>query len=129
VAFRHYNSNDMYYLLLDDVTLTDPDAVVYRWTTPADVTNPYVLKGLSPSTKYEVEVQPVYEDGSTGDWTRTLVFWTLEGDTETDVNRYITVNINDDEQNARNIYDIQGRKVENLSKGIYIINGKKVVVK
>ena len=129
VAFRHYNSNDMYYLLLDDVTLTDPDAVVYRWTTPADVTNPYVLKGLSPSTKYEVEVQPVYEDGSTGDWTRTLVFWTLEGDTETDVNRYITVNINDDEQNERNIYDIQGRKVENLSKGIYIINGKKVVVK
>lgn len=37
--------------------------------------------------------------------------------------------INGDEQNARNIYDIQGRKVENLSKGIYIINGKKVVVK
>ena len=37
--------------------------------------------------------------------------------------------INGDEQNTRNIYDIQGRKVENLSKGIYIINGKNVVVK
>lgn len=27
------------------------------------------------------------------------------------------------------IYDLQGRKVENLSKGIYIVNGKKVLVK
>jgi hypothetical protein len=27
------------------------------------------------------------------------------------------------------IYDLQGRKVNNLSKGIYIVNGKKVVIK
>ena len=27
------------------------------------------------------------------------------------------------------VYDIQGRKVENPTKGIYIVNGKKVVVK
>lgn len=95
VAFRHFNSVDMYYLLLDDVTLTEPDAVVFRWTTAAEVTNPYVLKGLSPSTKYEVQVQPVYEDGTTGDWTRTLVFWTLEGDVEMDVNNDGSVNIAD----------------------------------
>ena len=95
VAFRHYNSSDMYYLLLDDVTLTEPDAVVFRWTTAAEVTNPYALKGLSPSTKYEVEVQPVYEDGTTGDWTRTLVFWTLEDDVEADVNHDGTTNIAD----------------------------------
>ena len=37
--------------------------------------------------------------------------------------------INGDEQNASNIYDIQGRKVERSSKGIYIVNGKKVVMK
>jgi hypothetical protein len=37
--------------------------------------------------------------------------------------------INGDEQNAGNIYDIQGRKVENATKGIYIVNGKKVVIK
>ena len=38
--------------------------------------------------------------------------------------------INGDEQNANGgIYDIQGRKVENPTKGIYIVNGKKVVVK
>lgn len=95
VAFRHFNSVDMYYLLLDDVTLTEPDAVVFRWTTAAEVMNPYVLKGLSPSTKYEVEVQSVYEDGTTGGWTRTLVFWTLEGDVEMDVNHDGSVNIAD----------------------------------
>lgn len=95
VAFRHYNSSDMYYLLLDDVTLTEPDAVVFRWTTAAEVKNPYILKGLSPSTKYEVEVQPVYEDGTTGDWTRTLVFWTLEDAVEADVNHDGTTNIAD----------------------------------
>ena len=37
--------------------------------------------------------------------------------------------IDADEQNAVSIYDIQGRKVETLSKGIYIKNGKKFVVK
>ena len=38
--------------------------------------------------------------------------------------------INSDEQNANgSIYDIQGRKVENPTKGIYIVNGKKVVMK
>lgn len=37
--------------------------------------------------------------------------------------------INSDEQNTGNIYDIQGRKVERTSKGIYIVNGKKVVMK
>ena len=30
---------------------------------------------------------------------------------------------------AKGIYDLQGRKVENPTKGIYIIDGKKVFVK
>jgi hypothetical protein len=47
---------------------------------------------------------------------------------EDDVTDGITL-IDGDEQNAGNIYDIQGRKVENPTKGIYIVNGKKVVVK
>ena len=31
--------------------------------------------------------------------------------------------------NVKDVYDLQGRKVENPAKGIYIINGKKVLVK
>lgn len=37
--------------------------------------------------------------------------------------------INSDDQNNGSVYDIQGRKVERTSKGIYIVNGKKVVMK
>ena len=31
--------------------------------------------------------------------------------------------------NVKTVYDLQGRKVENPSKGIYVINGKKVLIK
>lgn len=37
--------------------------------------------------------------------------------------------ITDNRVKSTDIYDLQGRKVENPSKGIYIINGKKVLVK
>jgi hypothetical protein len=30
---------------------------------------------------------------------------------------------------VKTVYDLQGRKVENPTKGIYIVNGNKVVVK
>ena len=28
-----------------------------------------------------------------------------------------------------NVYDLQGRKVANPTKGLYIVNGKKIVIK
>ena len=39
------------------------------------------------------------------------------------------INVVDDAQNDGQIYDLQGRRVENMTKGIYIVNGKKVIVK
>jgi hypothetical protein len=33
------------------------------------------------------------------------------------------------DNNAENYYDLQGRKIEQPAKGVYINNGKKVVVK
>ena len=30
---------------------------------------------------------------------------------------------------VKTVYDLQGRKVENPTNGVYIINGKKVVIK
>lgn len=35
----------------------------------------------------------------------------------------------DGQQTTESIYDLQGRRVENSSKGIYIVNGKKVAIK
>ena len=37
--------------------------------------------------------------------------------------------VNGEEENVKNIYDLQGRVVENPTSGIYIINGKKVIIK
>lgn len=33
------------------------------------------------------------------------------------------------ELNGQNVYDLQGRRVENAQKGLYIVNGKKMVIK
>lgn len=37
--------------------------------------------------------------------------------------------VNNDEPLPNHIYDLQGRRVENTQKGIYIVNGRKVVIK
>ena len=41
----------------------------------------------------------------------------------------VTKDIKDENGNVTGVYDLQGRKVENPSKGIYIINGKKTLIK
>ncbi len=37
--------------------------------------------------------------------------------------------VKDESSNVRTVYDLQGRKVDNPTNGIYIVNGKKVLVK
>ena len=41
----------------------------------------------------------------------------------------LIMNVEDARQNVESIFDLQGRRVQNAQKGIYIRNGKKVVVK
>lgn len=56
---------------------------------------------------------------------RELTF-NFEGDDETTgISEKLTVK----SESAAAFYDLQGRKVENPSKGLYIVNGRKVVVK
>ncbi len=38
-------------------------------------------------------------------------------------------NVKKQEMGAENYYDLQGRRVENPTKGLYIVNGKKIIVK
>ena len=47
------------------------------------------------------------------------------GESTTDIVGVTNTNITND----TNIYDLQGRKVKNAAKGIYIVNGRKVVIK
>ncbi|MBR4269705.1 MAG: fibronectin type III domain-containing protein [Prevotella sp.] len=63
------------YLIIDDVRISTGN--VAGWTTVNNAVAPYMLKGLTPETYYEVQAQAVYE-GKTTDWTESVLFHTLE---------------------------------------------------
>jgi len=62
IAFRHMDY-DQDYLLIDDVSVSTYVSTD-EWTTVSDITSPYQLEGLAPTTMYMVEVQAVYDDGT-----------------------------------------------------------------
>ncbi len=78
IAFRHYDSDDMFAIYVDDIAVEVPGGVEpAEWTLVENVTNPYTIEGLTPETKYEVQVQAVSEDNRVTDWTETVEFTTL----------------------------------------------------
>ena len=85
IAIRHFNCTDQFWLDIDDIEVTVPDAsgaVQPEWTVYEDVVNPFTINNLEPSTEYEVQVCGV-EDGVLSLWTPSVVFTTLpEGTVE-----------------------------------------------
>ena len=77
IAIRHYNCTNMYWLDVTDFVYNNGDNIIPEWVTINDVTSPYVIKGLDPETDYEVQVQGIY-DGGTTNWTESEYFTTLE---------------------------------------------------
>ena len=73
-AIRHYNVTDMFWLNIDDVTITYGEEP--EWTVVEGVTSPYTIEGLDPETEYEVQVM-AYNDEQETDWTESTVFTTL----------------------------------------------------
>lgn len=71
IAIRHYNCTNMYWLNVTNFSIGG------EWVTINDVTSPYTITSLEPETDYEVQVQGVY-DGGTTDWTESEYFTTLE---------------------------------------------------
>ena len=99
IVFRHYNSYDCYHLYIDNVQIGEViEPAEWNYVNGLDATN-YKIEGLTPDTKYEVQVQA---DGIVTDseWTDIVEFTTL---TEMpgpevkigDVNRDGNVNISD----------------------------------
>ena len=77
---RHSNDNGM--LLVKDLTIVPPENQG-EWTVISGITNEeYTLAGLKPATAYEVMVEPVYEDGTTGVASPITVFVTIGEETE-----------------------------------------------
>lgn len=77
---RHADPNGV--LLVTDLTITPPEQLG-EWIVIKNIASTeYTLTGLEPGTAYEVMVEPVYEDGTTGTCSPITVFTTLGEETE-----------------------------------------------
>ena len=77
VAIRHFNCTDQFMLNIDDITIVQPGGGEEEpWTVVEGATSPYTISGLTPETKYQVQVQAVYGEGESK-WTAKS-FTTLE---------------------------------------------------
>ena len=64
VAIRHFNCTDFFYLNVDDITIEQPIIGDDEpWTVVENATSPYTIEGLTPETKYQVQVKAVYGEG------------------------------------------------------------------
>ena len=79
IVFRHYNCTDQYAIYIDDIFIGDPNNIVEPepWTYAYEITDPnYTIEGLTPETKYEVQVMG-YNDDLEGNWCDIVEFTTL----------------------------------------------------
>ena len=85
----------------------------------------YTIEGLKPNTEYMIEVQSCTGRGKT-EWTEPIVITTNNISITTGMKSVESSNAD------ANTYSVTGVRVNtpaHLPKGIYIIGGKKVVVK
>ena len=125
IVFRHYDSNDQYCLVLDDIFVFYYDGVIsdYDWVTIDNVTDhPYVITGLEDGAEYEVQmkVEPL-------SWGASTYFTTPNG-ISTDLHQ---VTSDKSQVTSDEWYTIDGRKLNGMpaKKGIYIQNGQKRIIK
>lgn len=77
------------------------------------------ISGVLPANKAYLTVAKSVVDGA-GSRELSIIF---EDEVTTGINN-VSVDLNDN-----NVYDMQGRKVNNPKSGLYIVNGRKVVIK
>ena len=123
IAIRHYNVTDMFWLNVDDFSLTVPNGQdANPWNIVEDVTvNPFNLIGLEEDTEYEAGVRAKAGEEVT-DWCPTIKFTTTDSGVD---------GIAADKKADNVWYNILGVRLNGqpTSAGIYINNGKKIVVR
>jgi hypothetical protein len=101
----------------------DDGNYVFGWptATPANYGFYYVNEGATLG----IGKSYLHVDGG-GSARLTIVF-----DEETEETTGISASLNDKEQmtNDKVVYDLQGRKVAQPARGLYIVGGKKVIIK
>ncbi|MBR0202240.1 MAG: M6 family metalloprotease domain-containing protein [Bacteroidaceae bacterium] len=133
---RFYLSNICIYdgeVSMEDITESEVKRFApAAWTTVENIqATRYTVTSLTPNTTYEYQVQAVDADGNTSSWSPIASVTLSDAVAISDVNA-------SGNQSAANshIFDLSGRRIANgqraaasgqLPKGLYIINGKKVV--
>ncbi len=74
-------------------------------------------------------ITPTPVEGQTNEWTFQMPGYDVELQVVYDDQTTAIVSIKDGEVKNVTYYDLQGRRIEKPTKGIYIVNGKKVVKK
>ena len=79
IVFRNYSTYDQWSVYIDNIFVGDPNAELIEpaeWTYVNGLTDPnYTIEGLTPGTKYEVQVQGYNADEET-DWCEIVEFIT-----------------------------------------------------
>lgn len=88
----HHVSSDKNYLFIDDAGLYEEVIPTGEWQTVAATETSCSITGLSVGTLYEAQVQAVYDDGTTSDWTDSEWFGTIP---RGDVNGDFRINVAD----------------------------------
>lgn len=81
----------------------------------------YSFKGMQPGI-YTYKVRAVDADGSVGYWSNSITVDLQNA--ATDINSVVVDSARPDNGY---IYDLSGRRLDSVSKGIYIKNGKKIL--
>ena len=103
VAINYY-SQYKYYLYIDDMTIKCASAG--EWVNKTNVTSPLDIDGLEQETKYEWQVQGIYNSVTT-DWsTPTATFTTLPSAT------LPSITLADDADNSATLTTYNGKKVD-----------------
>ena len=88
----HHVSSDKNYLFIDDAGLYEEVIPTGEWQTAAATETSCTITGLTLGTLYEAQVQAVYDDGTTSDWTDSEWFGTIPLG---DVNGDFRINVTD----------------------------------
>lgn len=130
IAIRHHNGESGDYLLLDGISyMTYPESgyiAAGDWRTANKIGSMvYTMKGLKPHTRYDVQVQSIFEgDGRISEWSPIVQFTTGEG-AATGIMEHDAI-----QSAPTETYDLQGRRVNSKpQQGIYLRKGHKFVVK
>ena len=117
-----YKETSFYYLNMFKGVLVRTDV-----PTTSDGYNNYILKDglfyLSDGTAFVNPNKAYLQMPILSSKTRGIIGYTFDDGT-TDVNEAITEDIDND----TNLYNLNGQKIDNPKKGIYIKNGKKIII-